>query len=222
MRLDLHNHTIYSPDSRVDPIELTKLARVRGLNGIAITDHNAVEGALKAMDYVRGIKDFIVLPGCEISTAKGHVLGLGIKEAIPRGLRPQETIERIEALGGVAVAAHPYRFWSGLGEEHTVAARFRAYETRNARTLALGNARAAALAGVMGVGQTGGSDAHFPREIGRAFTVLNSGVTDEDSILQDIVSHRTTVDGSNRHFFASVTYVTKCVSEWLARGMKKM
>src|SRR2546423_15344972 len=85
-----------------------------GLDGIAISDHNAVGGVLAA-EMAAG-PDFLVIPAVEISTKSGHVLAYGVREAVPRDLGVAETVERIVALGGVAVAAHPYRFWSGLGE----------------------------------------------------------------------------------------------------------
>ena len=142
MRLDLHNHTRHSPDSRVEPAALVHRSRQLGLNGLAITDHNSVAGVPAAIEAAREIPDFLVIPGIEVSTAEGHVLGFGVSEGIPRDLTAIETVERIVAAGGVAVAAHPYRFWSGLGEASTRAAKFSAYEVRNARTLRAGNERA--------------------------------------------------------------------------------
>src|SRR3989304_3487997 len=117
MLVDLHNHTRHSPDSRVDPQELVTLARRIGLDGIAVTDHNAVGGVREAGEAAGAGAGpgFPVTPACEISTSEGHVLAYGVREAIPRDRGVRETVEQIAALGGVAVAAHPYRFWSGLG-----------------------------------------------------------------------------------------------------------
>src|SRR5438046_143444 len=126
----------YSPDSRVSPTDLVACARQLRLDGIAITDHNSVAGIREA-EAAAG--DLIILPGIEISTRSGHVIAYGVREPIPRDLSVGETVERITALGGVAVAAHPYRFWSGVGEAALSKARFAAYETCNARTLRRGN-----------------------------------------------------------------------------------
>src|SRR3989475_8510519 len=82
MLLDLHNHTRYSPDSRVDPAALVELARKIRLAGIAITDHNSV-GGIAAAEQAAG-RDFLVIPAIEVSTKSGHVLGYGIREIVPR------------------------------------------------------------------------------------------------------------------------------------------
>lgn len=220
MRLDLHIHSRYSPDSKLDPVDIVRVARSRGLDGIAITDHNATEGAAKAWDYAKGV-GVTVIRGTEVSTNRGHVLAYGITKQIPRDLSPGETVDRILAQGGVPVAAHPYRFWSGLGEEETIAATFAAYEVRNARTLRGGNAKAAALAATRGVAGTGGSDAHFLGEVGQAFTVV-ADASSEVEALEAL--HRGTVraEGIHRGPAATVRYVTKCVGQWILRGMRRI
>src|SRR3989449_6977277 len=159
MLLDLHNHTRYSPDSRVDPAALVGVARKTRLAGVAITDHNSVDGieiAEAAAD-----PDFLVIPAIEVSTRSGHVLGYGIREVIPRDLSVSETAERIVALGGVPVAAHPFRFWSGLGPVAVAETTFPAYETCNGRTLRRGDLPAPALAPGRELGGTGGSESPF-------------------------------------------------------------
>ena len=220
VRLDLHSHSRYSPDSRLDPVEIVKVARSRGLDGIAITDHNAVGGVAKAREYGRGVGVTVVL-GTEVSTSEGHVLAYGVKDAIPRDLSPRETVERIAALGGVPVAAHPYRFWSGLGEEETVATAFAAYEVHNARTLRGGNAKASALAASRGVAGIGGSDAHFLEEIGRAATVIEDA-SSEGEVIEAIRRGAVRSEGIDRGATATVRYVTKCVGQWIFRGMRRI
>jgi hypothetical protein len=220
MRLDLHNHTEYSPDSRVSARALVQAAVRRGLQGIAITDHNAVGGVAAAESAARD--GFLVLPGTEVSTRDGHVLAYGVRETIPRDLPVVETVERIVALGGVPVAAHPYRFWSGLGEDLTQSTPFRAYETANARTLRRGNVRARALAQARGIGETGGSDSHFLHEVGEAVTLIDDGASGTEGILQALGQGRTRSDGRSRGAGATARYVTKCVGEWMLRGMRRI
>lgn len=220
MRLDLHNHTRYSPDSRVDPRELVARAKRLGLDGLAITDHNAVGGIAEAVSAAGA--DFLILPGLEVSTRDGHVLAYGVRELVPRDLTVADTVERIVALGGVAVAAHPFRFWSGLGADALGQARFPAYETMNARTLRRGNVRARERAAVLRLGQTGGSDSHFAEEIGRAVTRLDEGPARVDNVLQAIGQGHTAAEGASRGARATVRYVAKCVSEWMIRGFRRM
>jgi predicted metal-dependent phosphoesterase TrpH len=220
MRLDLHNHTRYSPDSRVAPADLVRVARKAGLDGVAITDHNAV-GGIREAEEAAGT-EFIVIPGLEISTKSGHVLAYGIREVVPRDLSVAETVRRIEAIGGVAVAAHPYRFWSGLGEAALSEASFVAYETRNARTLRGGNERARALALARKVGQTGGSDSHFLDEVGQAITTLDSGIVRPEDVVELLEARKTSAEGRSRGASATVRYVTKAVGEWIFRGMRRI
>lgn len=219
MLLDLHSHTRFSPDSRAEPRALVGIARRIGLNGIAITDHNAVGGIHEAEDAADGI---LVIPAVEVSSLDGHILALGVREVVPRDLPARDTVERIVALGGVPVAAHPYRFWSGLGEDVVRATAFRVHETRNGRTLRRGNAQASALARELGAGEIGGSDAHFLDEVARAVTSVNGGPMGLDGVLQAIAQRRTRAQGVDRGLGATARYVTKCVSEWLGRGMRRI
>ncbi len=220
MILDLHNHTRYSPDSRVHPAELVAAAKRAGLQGLAITDHNTVGGVAEALEAAG--PDFLVLPGTEVSTREGHVLAYGIREVIPRDLSVPETVERITGLGGVAVAAHPYRFWSGLGAEALGRARFPAFETCNGRTRASANRHAKGRAREAGVGETGGSDSHFLDEIARAVTSIDAGLLRPDDVIQALGQGRTKAQGFDRDARGTARYVTKAVSEWLLRGMKRI
>jgi len=91
-----------------------KQAKRIGLSGIAVTDHNEIRGALEALKF--SSSDFRVIPGVEVSSAAGHILALGVEEVVARGLPADETVDRIHALGGVAVAAHPFdRLRQGVG-----------------------------------------------------------------------------------------------------------
>ena len=220
MLLDLHNHTKYSPDSRVDPAALVGVARKARLAGIAITDHNSV-GGIAAAEAATD-REFLVIPAIEVSTDSGHVLGYGIREVIPRNLSVSETAERIVALGGVPVAAHPFRFWSGLGPTAVAEARFPAYETCNGRTLRRGNVRARALARERKLGETGGSDSHFLDEVAKAVTVVDAGALRLDDVLQLLSQGRTSAQGRNRGSAATVRYVSKAVGEWILRGMRRI
>ncbi len=220
MLLDLHNHTRHSPDSRVSPKDVVAVAKRAGLGGIAITDHNAVSGIAEA--EAAADSGILVIPGLEISTVDGHVLAYGIREVVPRDLTVAETIEQIEARGGVCVAAHPYRFWSGLGDEALTRVRFPAYETSNARTLRRGNERARERARRLQLGETGGSDSHFLGEVGRAATVISGNPSSVESVLQEIGQGRTTAQGRNRGGAATARYVSKAVSEWIVRGFRRI
>ena len=91
LKLDLHIHSEYSEDGIGSPRDIIKNLKKRGLHGMAITDHNTLEGSLKALKVAP--KDFIIIPGVEISTLDGHMIALDVKENIQRGISIEETVE---------------------------------------------------------------------------------------------------------------------------------
>ena len=98
MKFDPHIHSVYSGDARSDPLDILIQAEKKGFGAIAISDHNVIEGSRVARSYGGSM---IVVPSIEISTAKGHILGLGCDEIIPKGLSAVETVDRIHDAGGL-------------------------------------------------------------------------------------------------------------------------
>ncbi len=222
MKLDLHVHTSYSADCDERLENYFKAAHKNGLNGFAITDHNEVKGAIKAYQLAKQYKDVVILRGVEVSSDKGHILGYGIKEPIPRGLSPEETVEKITNLGGVAVAAHPFRRASGLGPEVVKKVKFKNVETLNHRSLHNENKRAVQLASELHAGTTGGSDAHFSSELGLAATEFKINTTREDDIIAEISKKNTTPVGEDSSIIQGIKMYTKLVVYWLKRGFKRV
>ncbi len=172
MLIDTHVHSIYSRhwfwgfDSLNKPRDLIKVAIKRGLNGLAITDHDNVKGSLIAKNVAKSFKDFKIITGSEIKTIDGEVLALGIKKDVPKLLTLEETIERIHHLGGIAVAPHPfgsYIFRQCLREKSV---RADAIEVYNASLIKNANLKAVKLAKKFKKPRTAGSDAHGLREVG--------------------------------------------------------
>nr|WP_246345849.1 PHP domain-containing protein [Conexibacter arvalis] len=99
-------HTDHSGDCAT-PVELLlATAKARGLGAIAVTDHNEISGALEAQAKAEGIK---VIVGEEVKTKdQGEVIGLFIREKIPRGMSLQETIAEIKRQGGLVYVPHPF------------------------------------------------------------------------------------------------------------------
>ena len=116
MKIDMHVHTKYSLDGKGEPREFVEIAKLKGLSGIAITDHNEIEGALEAKEYSKDM-DFLVIVGEEISTTCGHILAYNIKEKIEREREPKEIVKEIKRQGGFAVVAHPDRIPSGISSK---------------------------------------------------------------------------------------------------------
>ena len=220
-RLDLHVHTSFSPDGRAPPEEMVRAARALGMAGIAITDHNTVDGIEKAV-ALAGEEGVIVVPGIEVSSSDGHILGYGLKAHIKRDMSPEETIEAIHDAGGIAVAPHPYRFWSGLGEEVVKRCKFDAVEGVNSRSTKHHNALAQQLAKELGLGTTGGSDSHGPATIGESFTEMETAPATADDVIEAMKKGMTKGGGRSRKPVETAHYVYKSVSQWMGRGLKKM
>lgn len=170
MIFDIHIHSRYS-DGIGTPEEIIRYAKSIGLDGIGITDHNEVEGAKIAMKFDSG--NFKVIPGIEVSSIEGHILGLGTTEIVERDLPAEETIERIHELGGIAIAAHPYdRLRHGVGDL-IYKLKFDAVEIYNGHTL-LASKNPEKLEIGIKLPATGGSDAHLLEEIGAVTMSLDS------------------------------------------------
>ena len=103
LKIDLHVHTWYS-DSTGSVKAVLEVARRKGLDGIAITDHDTLRGAYEALER-RG--RLIVIPGEEVKTAQGEILALGVKRLIPKNLSINEAIWRTHTQGGLVVIPHP-------------------------------------------------------------------------------------------------------------------
>ncbi len=105
VKLDLHVHTTHSFDSAIDPTSLRKICRERGLDGVAITDHDSLRGSL---EFASELPDLLIVPGSEIRSAEGEIIGLFLSEEVPPGLTAPETMRRIHEQGGVVVIPHPF------------------------------------------------------------------------------------------------------------------
>ncbi len=103
-RGDFHMHTVYSPDSFMSPVTLARTAERKGLNLVAVTDHNTIRGAL-AVQQVATIR---VIIGEEIRSADGEIIGLFLTEEVPPRLTARETVKRIKDQGGIVQIPHPF------------------------------------------------------------------------------------------------------------------
>ena len=166
---DLHVHSRASVDGRSDVAALIQAAKKRGLSAITVSDHD--QCTPPGSD-----PGILLIPGAEITTAKGHILGLFLEkpidfEALGPYPAPEKAIEEIHACGGLAVLAHPFAP-EKLTEEEISALAFDAIETANARAMLKtgANEKARQLAGKAGLPGVGGSDAHCARELGGCVT----------------------------------------------------
>ena len=168
LRIDPHVHTTASYDGTTTPAELVAAARRADLDGIAVTDHDTVEGAREVARLAPD--DLLVIVGCEVSTADGHLLALGVDRAPDPGRPLPETARSVRAAGGVAVVAHPFQR-SRHGARADAIDDVDGIEVYNAHAVTnVRNRQADRFATRREYPRFGGSDAHRPATVGRAAT----------------------------------------------------
>mgnify|MGYP002231145482 CR=1 FL=1 len=170
LRLDLHIHSERSFDGCMSLSEIVALARERGLNGVAICDHDRVTGRGS------GIRRFSRHPRDRGSTERGHLLGLFVREPIET-MKFSESVTAIHAQGGLAVIAHPFEHSTDANRLDDVMSRLDGVEIWNSRADRKNknaNAMARELAQKWKKPVTAGSDAHVPEEVGGGVTVLEA------------------------------------------------
>ena len=184
VRADLHVHTTFSKDSLITPKDLVYYSKKRGLNAVAVTDHDQLEGAYKIAKET----DFLVIPGMEVSSADGHIIALNVHELIPRGFSAVETVERIHRAGGVAIACHPYVYFKGCLREK-VSGTFDAIEVINARAFPFKSSvkKAEEAAERLKLSRVAGTDAHYGSQIGYGYTVIEAAEPSVEAIAKAIV-----------------------------------
>jgi len=186
---DLHMHSFYSVDAAASPEQLIAAARVRGLSGIAITDHDSCEVheylLEKGLERADGlpVDGFLIIPGMEVSTAHGHMLCIGTTLPVMRDQPAQVVFDAIRERGGVAIPAHPYDRWrAGIHETVLNDMPLEAIEVFNAAVSHRAyNEQAHAYATKRGLSMTAASDAHHASAVGisaTAFEMENLSVAD--------------------------------------------
>lgn len=212
MKYDLHIHTNYSACSSLEPSLLLKTAIEKGLDGIAVTDHNTTKGALETKKLNKN-KNFEVIIGEEIMTDKGEVIALYLKKEIKPG-RFEDVIYEIKKQNAFAVIAHPFTI--GIFRKKTkvdfskIRKSIDGIETFNGRMIfSFSNKKAERVAEKLKITKTAGSDAHFAFEVGRAFTIF------EGDLRKAIKNRKTETEGTiswaliNRSFSFFEKYIIK-------------
>lgn len=187
IKVDLHIHTCYSGDSDITPEKLLTQCSKLGFGAIAITDHGTAEGAL---EMARQATPFKLIIGEEVASREGEIIGLFLKESIPNGLSPEETIQRIRAQGGVVCIPHPFdRYRSSAMKAQTlerIASQIDIVEIFNSRTIQLQNLKLPEEFAVKHNLLAGaGSDSHSTADLGRAYITIPS-FSNRDEFLQSM------------------------------------
>ncbi|MBR9678074.1 MAG: PHP domain-containing protein [Nanoarchaeota archaeon] len=172
LKFDFHVHTLQGDHSRIEVKKAVQILKSKGFDGAAFVDHDAIPERIN-------VKDFLTIYGEEISTKQGHLLGLNIKTSIKPLMSAEITAKEIIKQGGVVIVPHPYDYMRIAINRGRLNPKFiHAVETRNARTLwPLASSNADVFAEKHGLPKVGGSDAHFYKELGNAFTLVDSKKT---------------------------------------------
>lgn len=200
--IDTHVHTCASPDSLASASQMLVAAAGRGLTAVAITDHDTISGAMRALDAERSLKrrgklpaDFFVIPGEEISSSDGHIIGLFLSREVPGGKSAEWTVQAIHDQGGIAVAAHPM-IPTGVHELANTLP-FDAVETESASeklhyaiTPGESQTRRAEFYATVTKTRLGDSDTHDPQSIAECYTLVDCAATPE-ALREAIVSGKT-------------------------------
>lgn len=189
MLIDLHCHTkLYSACSALTPDALVRAARARGLDGVCITEHDALWD-LADIERVGREMDFLVLRGMEVTTEVGHVLVYGM-EARHTGMSTLGDLhEAVRDAGALMYLAHPGRAYGTMLPDD-LPSYFDSVEAQNGTEGMLQNDHAAHLARGMRLPGIGGSDSHSVREVGICATEFDGRFHDERSFLEALRTGR--------------------------------
>lgn len=189
LKIDMHVHTVGSPDAHTKTEDLPAIIKSRGLDGVAVTEHDN----LNLLEF----PDVLIIPGIEVSSRDGHVIGLGVREQIPARLPADETVQLIHEQGGIAIIPHPYDPVCECVKIAELRTRPDAVETINADALSfhVSNWLARRDAVKFGLPQVGGSDSHIPQTIGDAYTVVDSTSRNRNDVLDAIREGRVHPEG---------------------------
>ena len=173
MKADLHAHTHFSRDALTSVATFTRRYERAGIDCVAVSDHNNVDGALA----VREGAGFRVIVSEEIKSSAGEIIGLFLRETIRKGLTPEDTVRAIREQGGLVLIPHPFDRIrrSAIREEALmrILPDVDIIEVFNSRTIrAADNERARRLAEEHGKLMSAATDSHTPWEIGLAWTEM--------------------------------------------------
>jgi len=182
LKLDVHVHTRYSGHSLLKPESVVRIARRRGLEAVAITDHNTIEGAVELS------RVFPTIIGEEVTCVEGDVIGLFLRERVGRG-PALEVMDEIRAQGGLVMIPHPFDTLRREAlNDVDICGKGDIIEVFNSRVVrSADNLRAGAFAKERGLPAIVGSDAHTSVEIGRSWIEIDS-IDDPKSFMSSLRS----------------------------------
>jgi predicted metal-dependent phosphoesterase TrpH len=198
LKIDLHIHTDASEDGVATIHEIIRSAKNKGLDGIAITDHDVSLTDERATEISKA-SGLLIIPGVEISTSSGHLIVLRPRRIFPMNPPFLNTVRGAISDDSIVIIPHPTDPLShGVGEEvvRSVLSFSPPLEVMNASTLRRYNRSAVKLAELLALPKVGGSDAHVDTSVGDAYTLVDAGAHSIDAVLEAIRSGRTSAYGA--------------------------
>ncbi len=220
LSLDLHCHSHFSADGVAEPEEMVARARVLGLHGFAITDHNTsacydyfIEKGFARSDG-HAVDGLLIIPGQEITTAAGHLLAIGV--SLPdnlKGIDPAKAVALIHEKGGLAIPPHPFDYFrAGIREAILDVLPVDAIEVFNAATtLRRCNRQALAYAHRRGLPMTAASDAHHADALGVAYTMIDVEEFSVAGVLRGITGGTSL----QQRYLSPLAAIKKTWSNWM-------
>jgi len=173
IRIDLHMHTWFSGDASISPkLIVNQLYAHPFIKGVAITDHDTLQGYIQARKLAMAYEDLVIIPGIEVSTKEGHISILGIEEKPVQPSSLEGVIDFTRERNGIIVIPHPYREL-GLGDT-AKNIQADAVEVLNSLSTYSENKMAQELAKAKNLPGVAGSDAHVPKHMWAAYTEVKA------------------------------------------------
>ncbi len=225
INIDLHTHTFFSGDGVSSPEELIAAAKAKGLQGIAITDHNTCDAISYLLDkgLMRmdgsAVDNFLIVPAVEVTTAEGHLLCIGATLPFLKGKPALDVCHMIHERGGLAIPPHPYDlFRAGIRFATLETLPVDALEVFNAATtLRRYNRYAFKYAQARGLPMTAASDAHHAAAVGTAYTILNT----ENLTVKGVLAQILKSNELNQQYLTPRDSMRKTWNNWLRLRKRK-
>jgi predicted metal-dependent phosphoesterase TrpH len=218
-KIDFHVHTNSSYDCSYTIDEMVKAAKIAKIDGFALTNHNTINGFKKASEIAKK-ENIIIIPGIEITSVEGvHLIALFISK-MPKKRKILEIISEIKRMDGISILPHPYRTVSGLFYNlknkkmiNSILKTVDLIEIINHKSLLKKEKNAKDLVNKYRKKIVGGSDAHFPYEIGKCYTeIICSKIP---------IKHNDILKNSNKVFFYNLKQFVKPIRKKYSKTQNK-
>jgi len=184
--VDLHLHTRFSLDASISPKYVADALNAHPIiKGVAITDHNTLEGYLHVRRFAAAYPDVVIVPGVEVGTMLGDVIVLGVVEKPAYWSSLESVVDFARDRNGIIIVPHPFR-GGGIGDNaKKIPNGLGAVEVLNPDSTPQENKMAETLSKTMNLPGVAGSDAHHVHQMWKAYTQVDAAPS-VDSILEAI------------------------------------